>query len=154
MGRGDGLLDKWSIIPICSLYNARLKWMHPDIDTWAHHPSENPALPVLDRVAVVFLPLLEDGVAAAPVRGCDTAPEWRRPAALQHTTVILAVDLQRQHKGNMMLSWCLLRHIITFTLPRLYFILLLWFFFMWPSVSRKVPLNKTHYYYQYHYYHC
>lgn len=65
--------------------------------TRAHHRSEHPALPVLDRVEAVSEPLPEDGVTAGPVGRSMAAYVRTNPTSLQDTAVVLRVDLERKH---------------------------------------------------------
>lgn len=69
-------------------------FVYLDSVTCTHHAGKHPALSVLDWVAILSQPLIQDGVTAAPMTGWFPAIISVSPASLQDATVILAVNLK------------------------------------------------------------
>lgn len=65
--------------------------------TCASHSSKDPALAILDSLAAKVLPAPQNVHAAAPEHGADAVHIVVVPAALQHSLVIVAIDLQPEH---------------------------------------------------------
>lgn len=74
--------------------------------TRAHNRGKDPTLSIFHRLPAPGRPLPQDGHAAVPFQRADALGVVLSPVPLKHTTVVVAVDLQRadrlfaQHSGD------------------------------------------------------
>lgn len=63
--------------------------------TRAHNTGKDPALSIFHRLPTLGRPLSQDGHTAIPFQRADALGVVLSPVPLKHTTVVIAVDLQR-----------------------------------------------------------